>query len=88
MRKAMSPRFALVVVPLTVALLATSPASAAVWDRNDTAGPLDIRWVNIKQALRRTPEAHDQLLAWLPSKCPGWRLSTWAAGAVPLPPVG
>ena len=49
MRKALSPRSALVVVPLTVALLAPSPASAAVWDRNDTAGPLDIRWVNIKQ---------------------------------------
>jgi hypothetical protein len=39
----------LVVVPLTVVLLVASPASAAVWDRNDTVGPLDIRWVNLRE---------------------------------------
>jgi hypothetical protein len=52
MRKALFRRFALVVVPLTVMLLATSAASAAVWDRNDTAGHLDIRWLNLKELPR------------------------------------
>ena len=48
MRKESLPRLTMLVAAVTLVMLAT-PASAAVWDREDTPGPLDIRWMNIEQ---------------------------------------
>ena len=35
-----------------VVLLLASPASAGVWDPDDTRGPLDVRWIDLKPVAR------------------------------------